>query len=64
MTITGVRAVMSINATLAKIIFDNNPGRDFYVEVSFPLDWTIRTVVYIVQIHGRLGRGLRATPTA
>ena len=35
----GQVAVMSINAALAKIIFDKNPDREFYIEESFPLDW-------------------------
>jgi len=30
---------MEINGLLAKIVFDKNPDRDFYVEESFPLDW-------------------------
>ena len=37
--VTGQVAVMSINAILAKIIFDKNPDREFYVEESFPLNW-------------------------
>jgi beta-lactamase regulating signal transducer with metallopeptidase domain len=37
--ISGPIAVMSINALLAKIVFDKNPGREFYIEQSFPLDW-------------------------
>ena len=37
--VSGQVAVMSINALLAKIIFDRNPGREFYIEESFPLDW-------------------------
>jgi hypothetical protein len=37
--ISGQVAVMQINGLLAKIVFDNNPDRDFYVEESFPLDW-------------------------
>lgn len=37
--ITGQTAVMGINAVLTKSIFDRNPGREFYVEESFPLDW-------------------------
>ncbi|HTL15810.1 MAG TPA: M56 family metallopeptidase, partial [Patescibacteria group bacterium] len=37
--VSGKVAVMSINALLAKIIFDRNPTRDFYIEESFPLDW-------------------------
>jgi tetratricopeptide (TPR) repeat protein len=30
---------MTINGLLVKIIFDKNPGREFYIEESFPLDW-------------------------
>jgi hypothetical protein len=37
--ISGQVAVMEINGLLAKIVFDKNPDRDFYVEESFPLDW-------------------------
>jgi hypothetical protein len=37
--VSGQVAVMQINGLLAKIIFDKNPDRDFYIEVSFPLDW-------------------------
>ena len=38
-TINGQVAVMSINALLAKVIFEKNPTNEFYVEESFPLDW-------------------------
>jgi hypothetical protein len=37
--LSGQVAVMEINSRLAKIIFDQNPDRDIYVEESFPLDW-------------------------
>ena len=37
--VSGQVAVMAINAILAKVIFDNNPDHEFYVEESFPLDW-------------------------
>jgi hypothetical protein len=37
--VTGQVSVMSINALLAKVIFDKNPAREFYLEESFPLDW-------------------------
>ena len=37
--VNGQVAVMSINGLLAKIIFDRNPGREFYIEESFALDW-------------------------
>ena len=30
---------MAINALITKIMFDNNPHHEFYVEESFPLDW-------------------------
>jgi tetratricopeptide (TPR) repeat protein len=35
----GQATVMSINGLLTKVIFDKNPGHEFYVEESFPLDW-------------------------
>jgi hypothetical protein len=37
--VAGQVAVMNINGLLAKVIFDHNPDREFYVEESFPLDW-------------------------
>jgi hypothetical protein len=37
--VSGQVAVMSINGLLTKVIFDQNPGRDFFIEESFPLDW-------------------------
>lgn len=37
--VQGQVAVMAINALLTKDIFDENPGHEFYVEESFPLDW-------------------------
>lgn len=37
--ISGKVAVMQINGLLAKIIFDKNPDHEFYIEVSWPLDW-------------------------
>jgi beta-lactamase regulating signal transducer with metallopeptidase domain len=37
--VSGQVAVMAINALLAKIIFDKNSDREFYLEESFPLDW-------------------------
>jgi hypothetical protein len=36
---SGQVSVMSINALLAKVIFDKNPDREFYLEESFPLKW-------------------------
>ncbi|MDR3458664.1 MAG: M56 family metallopeptidase [Verrucomicrobiae bacterium] len=37
--VSGQAAVMSINGLLVKLIFDKNPGHEFYVEESFPFDW-------------------------
>lgn len=37
--VSGQVAVMEINGLLAKIIFNQNPDREVYVEESFPLDW-------------------------
>lgn len=39
MQVSGQVSVMRVNALLAKIIFDRNPEKEFYVEESFPLDW-------------------------
>ena len=37
--VSGTVAVMAINGLLTKVIFDQNPANEFYVEESFPLDW-------------------------
>ena len=37
--VSGPVAVMQIAALVSREIFDQNPGRDFYYEQSFPLDW-------------------------
>jgi tetratricopeptide (TPR) repeat protein len=37
--VSGQVAVMSINALIAKVMFDQNPTNEFFVEESFPLDW-------------------------
>jgi hypothetical protein len=37
--VSGQAAVMAINGLLAKVVFEKNPDREFYVEESFPLDW-------------------------
>jgi hypothetical protein len=37
--VSGQVAVMEINGLLAKVIFDQNSNREFYVEESYPLDW-------------------------
>ena len=38
-SVQGTTAVMDINARLARMIFEQNPDHDFYIEESFPLDW-------------------------
>ncbi len=37
--VSGQVAVMAINGLLCKVIFDQNPQREFFVEESFALDW-------------------------
>ncbi len=37
--VAGQTAVMAINGLLTKVIFDQNPTNEFFVEESFPLDW-------------------------
>lgn len=37
--VSGQVAVMAINGLLTKIIFDENPDHEFFVEESFPLEW-------------------------
>lgn len=37
--VSGQVAVMAINGLITKDMFDKNPGNEFYVEESFPLDW-------------------------
>jgi hypothetical protein len=39
LNVSGQVAVMSINGLLAKLIFDRNLDREFYIEESFPLEW-------------------------
>jgi hypothetical protein len=39
-TIGGDIAIMQINALLFWGLFSNNPGREFYYEERWPLDWT------------------------
>ena len=37
--VSGQVAVMGINGLLAKMIFDRNPDREFFVEESYPFEW-------------------------
>jgi hypothetical protein len=56
--VSGQVAVMGVNALLAKVIFDNNTNRDFYVEESFPLDW----MYPCLEPHGLIFKLNRAQP--
>jgi hypothetical protein len=38
-TVSGQTSVMAINALIAKVMFDKNPDREFFIEESFPLEW-------------------------
>jgi len=37
--VSGQVAVMAINGLLAKLVFERNPGREFFIEESYPLEW-------------------------
>ena len=37
--VSGQAAVMNINGLLCKVIFENCPSNEFYIEESFPLEW-------------------------
>jgi tetratricopeptide (TPR) repeat protein/phage shock protein PspC (stress-responsive transcriptional regulator) len=37
--VSGQVSVMAINGLLTQVIFERNPGHEFYVEESFALDW-------------------------
>ena len=37
--VAGQVAIMAINALLTRVIFEQNPTNEFFVEESFPLDW-------------------------
>ncbi|HZR16229.1 MAG TPA: hypothetical protein VFE51_02785 [Verrucomicrobiae bacterium] len=37
--IRGQISVMAINGLLTKLMFEENPDREFYIEESFPLNW-------------------------
>ncbi|HEX5219604.1 MAG TPA: hypothetical protein VFZ59_08545 [Verrucomicrobiae bacterium] len=39
-SVSGIGAVMEINALIARVIFDRNPQREFYLEQSWALTWT------------------------
>ena len=37
--VSGTMAVVQVDGLLAKLVFDKNPDREFYIEESFPFDW-------------------------
>jgi thioredoxin-like negative regulator of GroEL len=37
--VSGQVAVMAINGLISKVMFDQNPTNEFFVEESFPLEW-------------------------
>ncbi len=37
--VSGQMAVVQVDGLLAKVVFDKNPDREFYIEESFPFDW-------------------------
>jgi len=39
MSVEGVPGVMRINGYLTNMIFNANPDREFYIEVSYPIPW-------------------------
>lgn len=39
MQVSGLMSEVQVDGRLAKIIFDKNPDREFYLEESFPFDW-------------------------
>jgi hypothetical protein len=52
--VSGKVAVMGINGLLAKIIFDKNPNRTFFLDEQMPLDWTYAYLVprgFVFQIN-------------
>ena len=57
--VSGQVAVMEINGLLASVMVERNPGREFYIEESFPLDWMYPHL----SPHGLILK-LHATPLA
>ncbi|HSY18853.1 MAG TPA: hypothetical protein VK815_10985 [Candidatus Acidoferrales bacterium] len=56
-------AVIGARELLTKAIFDQNPGRDFYVEESFPSDWMYPQLEphgLIMKLNGQPSAGLSA----
>lgn len=37
--VRGQIGVMTMNGAMARLIFDKNPDREFYIQESFPLEW-------------------------
>lgn len=37
--VSGTMAVVQVDGLLAKVVFDKNPDREFFIEESFPFEW-------------------------
>ena len=54
--VSGLVAVMTINGLLARTIFDRNPGHEFFVEESYPIEWMFPYLSphgLILQLHAK-----------
>lgn len=54
-SVQGVQGVMQINGILARMIYDHNPGHEFYVEESYVIPWMYE----FIEPHGlimKIGR--------
>jgi hypothetical protein len=54
--VSGLVAVMTINGLLARMIFDKNPGHEFFVEESYPIEWMYPYLSphgLILQLHAK-----------
>jgi hypothetical protein len=63
-TASGEVAVMEVNGLLARMIFEKNPDRSFYVQESFPLDWMYPYLSphgLIFELHAKPLSGLSET---
>ncbi len=53
-SVGGRTAVMAINGLIAKHIIDSNPGVEFFLEESYPIDWMYPHLAphgYILKLH-------------
>jgi hypothetical protein len=38
-SVNGMTAIMEINARLTRVLFDQNPDREFFADPAFPIEW-------------------------